>query len=203
MLAGGVGAAKFISGLVREIDSEDLCLIINTGDDITLFGLEISPDLDIIMYTLAGIVNPITGWGVNDDSTNCLEMLRRYKEETWFLLGDKDIATHLIRTKMLREGYTLTEITHHLCNTLGIKARLYPMTDQKVPTQIRTSDGVIHFEEYMIKNRAEDPVHEIIYKDIESSNPPKGLLSIIEKAEGFIICPSNPLVSIGPILSVP
>lgn len=202
-LAGGVGAAKFITGLVHEIDPEELCIIINTGDDITLFGLEISPDLDIIMYTLAEIVNPTSGWGISEDTFNCLEMFRKYKIDTWFQLGDRDLATHILRTQMLREGRTLTEITREFCNRLSIKTRLFPMSNQKVPTKIRTPEGVIHFEEYMIKRKSEDRVLEIIYEGIEKAIPPPGLKTIIKEAEGFIICPSNPLVSIGPILQIP
>lgn len=202
VLAGGVGAARFLQGLVQIVNPKDLYVIVNTADDIELYGLSISPDLDIIMYTLSGIVDKIQGWGINNDTTNCLEMLKRYKQDTWFKLGDKDLATHIYRTKLLKSGLKLSEITKRLCRHLGVEVNLIPMTDQKVVTKIKTPKGIIHFEEFMIERKAQDKVLEIIYEGAEDAEPTNGILDIIKNAEGILIGPSNPLVSINTILSI-
>ncbi|MHA1298772.1 MAG: 2-phospho-L-lactate transferase [Candidatus Helarchaeota archaeon] len=202
VLAGGVGAAKFLQGLVQIVDPEELSVIVNTADDIELHGLSISPDLDIIMYTLAGIVDESQGWGIKNDTTNCLEMLKKYNQKVWFKLGDKDLATHIYRTQLMRSGHTLTETTKIMCKHLGVKANLIPMTNEKVATKIRTPSGVIHFEEFMIERRAQDEVLEIIYDGAENARPVDGVLDIIKNCEGILIGPSNPLVSINTILSV-
>ncbi len=202
VLAGGVGAARFLQGLVQIVNPKDLYVIVNTADDFELYGLSISPDLDIIMYTLSGIVDKMQGWGIDNDTTNCLEMLSRYKQDTWFKLGDKDLATHIYRTNLLKSGLKLSEITKKLCQHLGVEVNLIPMTNQKVMTKIRTPDGIIHFEEYMIERKAQDKVLEIIYEGAEDAKPTNGILDIIKNAEGILIGPSNPLVSINTILSI-
>ncbi|MFX0136001.1 MAG: 2-phospho-L-lactate transferase [Candidatus Hodarchaeota archaeon] len=202
VLAGGVGAARFLQGLVQIVNPKNLYVIVNTADDIELYGLSISPDLDIILYTLSGIVDDTQGWGIKNDTTNCLNMLKRYNQDTWFKLGDKDLATHIYRTQLLRSGLNLSEITEKLCQHLGVKVNLIPMTNQKVTTKIKTPSGIIHFEEFMIERKAQDKVLEIIYEGAEDANPTDGILDVINDAEGILISPSNPLVSINTILSI-
>ena len=157
-LAGGVGAARFLTGLTKLVSAEDLSVVVNTGDDIELFGLHISPDLDIVAYTLAGIVDEAKGWGIRGDSFHCLEMLKKYSQDTWFALGDRDFATHIYRTDRLRQGLTLTQVTDEVRRALGLKMRILPMTDDKFETRIRIKEGSIHFEEYMVKRQAKDEV---------------------------------------------
>ena len=203
-LAGGVGASKLLEGLSRAMSPEDLTIIVNTGDDIELFGLYIAPDLDIVTYTLAGIVNPAMGWGVAGDTFHCIDDLVRYSGgERWFNLGDRDLATHIFRTQMLREGLTLSEITDRVRLTLGVKSRILPMTDTHTPTTILTDDGPLHFQEYLVKRRANVTVKGIRFENIASARPAPGVVEAIMQAEAIIICPSNPLISIGPILAVP
>ncbi len=148
VLAGGVGAARFLQGLVQIVNPKELHVIVNTADDIELHGLSISPDLDIIMYTLAGIVDETQGWGIKNDTFKCLEMLKMYGQEAWFQLGDKDLATHVYRTKLLKLRMKLSEVTRRLCKHLGVEVNLIPMTDDKVATKIRIPEGIIHFEEF-------------------------------------------------------
>jgi LPPG:FO 2-phospho-L-lactate transferase len=150
-LAGGVGAARFLTGLIRLVNNEDLSVIVNTGDDIELFGLHVSPDVDIVTYTLAGIVDEEKGWGVRDDTFQCLEMLKKRGMDTWFNLGDKDLATHIYRTDRLNQGATLSEITKEVCRSLGLKIQILPMTNDKFETRVKTRDGSIHFEEYFVE----------------------------------------------------
>ncbi len=202
-LAGGVGASKLLLGLSRVMDPRALTVIVNTGDDLEMHGLAISPDLDIVTYTLAGAVNPKTGWGLRGDTFSSLKILRRYGREEWFQLGDRDLATHIHRTALLRSGATLTDAADSIRRAWGVEARILPMSDQRVPTLIRTEIGVIHFQEYLVKHRAELTVKEIIFDGVERARPALGVLDAIASAEGIVICPSNPLISIGPILAVP
>jgi len=202
-LAGGVGASKLLKGLIEIIKEEDLNIVVNTGDDIEVHGLHISPDLDIVMYTLAGIVDPKKGWGIKEDIFNCLEMLGKYGLQTWFNLGDKDLATHIYRTYLLKNGYTLSEITKKICKSLGVKVNILPMSDDKVQTIIFTDKGNMHFEEYLIKRQSQDKVLDVKFEGIEKSRPAKGVIHSILKSHTVILCPSNPIVSINPILSVP
>jgi LPPG:FO 2-phospho-L-lactate transferase len=203
-LAGGVGASKLLEGLSRAMPPEDISIVVNTGDDIELFGLYIAPDLDIVTYTLAGLVNPATGWGINDDSFRCLELLLRYTgDERWFNLGDRDLATHLFRTQRLRQGQKLSEIAETVRSALGVKSRILPMTDTHTPTTIMTDEGDLHFQEYLVKRRAQPAVRGIRFEHIETARPAPGVAAAILEAGAVIICPSNPLISIGPILAVP
>ncbi len=203
-LAGGVGASKLLDGLNRAMSPEEISIIVNTGDDIEMFGLYIAPDLDIVAYTLAGVVNPDFGWGVNSDTFYCLDMLLRYADqERWFNLGDRDFATHIFRTDRLRKGQTLSQVTEQIVQTLGVKARLLPMTDTHTPTTILTTEGEMHFQEYLVKHRAQPTVNSIRFENIESAKPAPGVAEAILESEAIIICPSNPLISIGPILAVP
>jgi LPPG:FO 2-phospho-L-lactate transferase len=201
-LAGGVGAARCLEGLVAVVDPAEVTAIVNTGDDATFHGLHVSPDLDIVMYTLAGLVEPSQGWGVRGDSYAALEMLRRYGRETWFLLGDRDLATNIARTDLLKQGLRLSEATDALRRALGVTTRLLPMTDAAVGTRVRTPDGVLAFQEYFVHRRAEPEVLEIIYGGMPEAAPAPGVLETIEGAATIVVCPSNPLVSIGTILAV-
>jgi LPPG:FO 2-phospho-L-lactate transferase len=202
VLAGGVGAAKFLQGLVKIIPSKKVAVIVNTGDDIDFHGLHVSPDLDIIMYTLAGLVDEQKGWGIKNDTFNCLKMLEHYGQETWFNLGDKDLATSIRRTLLLKEGYTLTQATHFLSNSLHLEEKLLPMTDDKFQTYILTDTGRTHFEEYLIKRQAKDQVSGVEFEGADKATPANGVLEAIEESDGIIIAPSNPIVSIGTIISV-
>jgi LPPG:FO 2-phospho-L-lactate transferase len=201
-LAGGVGAARFLSGLVRVIQGEKIAVIVNTGDDIELYGLHISPDIDIVLYTLAGIVDEEKGWGIKEDTFHCLETLRSYGCETWFKLGDKDLATHLFRTIRLRNGLKLSEVTAELCRVLELKVRILPMTDDRVETWITTEAGSAHFQEYMVKRGGKDAVLDVKLLGAENAKPGPGVIDAILGSELVIVCPSNPIVSIGTILSV-
>ncbi|HEU4390698.1 MAG TPA: 2-phospho-L-lactate transferase [Blastocatellia bacterium] len=202
-LAGGIGAAKFLVGLLDIVTPESLTIIVNTGDDIELHGLRVSPDLDTVTYTLAGVVNPATGWGIAGDQFNCLEWLGRYGSPAWFNLGDQDLATHIYRTNQLRLGRTLGEVTDHIARSLGVKARILPMSDSYVPTAIATDAGEIHIQEYFVRLRCEPAVRAIRYVGIESATPAPGVLETLRNSDAVIICPSNPFISIAPILAVP
>jgi LPPG:FO 2-phospho-L-lactate transferase len=202
-LAGGVGASKLLLGLYHTIPPADLTVVVNTGDDTVLHGLEISPDLDIVTYTLAGIVNPETGWGVREDTFRVLEGLRQYGREAWFNLGDADLATHIHRTALLRSGWTLSRVTDAVRSALKVEARILPMSDQPVRTKIVTSEGILDFQEYLVKRRAEPRVREVRFEGASGARPAPGVLEALAGAEGIVICPSNPLISIAPILAVP
>lgn len=201
-LAGGVGAARFLQGLQRVYPEEKITVIVNTGDDIELFGLHISPDIDIIMYTLAAIVDETKGWGIKEDSFTCLNMLRKYGVDVWFNIGDLDFATHIARTNMMRNGSSLSEITKVLCKKLGLKANILPMSDDRVETRIITDKGSMHFQEYLVKRGAKDRVMDIVFEGVDKAKPAPGVIDSIKNAEMIILCPSNPLVSIKTILSV-
>ena len=201
-LAGGVGAAKFLTGLSTLVKPEDLSVIVNTGDDIELYGLHISPDIDIVAYTLAGIVDEAKGWGIRGDTFGCLEMLKKYGLETWFNIGDKDLATHVHRSDLLRQGFTLSQVTDEFAHALGLKVKLFPMTNDKFQTKIKTSKGWIHFEDYFVKNQGKDEVLGVEFDGAATAKPAAGVLKAILNAELVVVCPSNPIVSIGTILAV-
>lgn len=203
-LAGGVGASKFLDGLSRVAPPEEISIIVNTGDDIEMFGLYIAPDLDIVTYTLAGVVNPETGWGLAGDTFNCLEQLLGYTQtERWFNLGDRDLAAHIFRAQRLSQGLSLSEIAEQVRTALGVKSRILPMTETHTPTTIITDEGEMHFQEYLVKRRAQPKVTGIRFENIELSKPAPGVAEAILHSDAIIICPSNPLISIGPILAVP
>lgn len=202
-LAGGVGASKLLLGLYLEMDPRDLTIVVNTGDDITLHGLKISPDLDIVTYTLAGIVDAAKGWGFRGETFHALKRLAVYQRANWFNLGDRDLATHIHRTAMLAEGKTLSQAADSIRTALGVKARILPMSDDAVPTIIDSNEGPLHFQEYLVKGRAEPVVRGIRFDGVESARPAPGVLNQISGADRIIVCPSNPLISIGPILAVP
>jgi len=202
-LAGGVGASKLLLGLYEVMDPAGLTIIVNTGDDIVLHGLKISPDLDIVTYTLAGIVDPAKGWGFRGETFHALKRLAVYGRPDWFNLGDRDLATHIHRSALIEEGQTLSEVAESIRVALGVKARILPMSDNPVPTSIETNEGAMHFQKYLVKRRAEPIVEGIRFAGVEQARPAPGVLEAIREAERIIICPSNPLISIGPILAVP
>ncbi|HKM91791.1 MAG TPA: 2-phospho-L-lactate transferase [Candidatus Acidoferrales bacterium] len=202
-LAGGVGASKLLLGLSRTMDARDLTIIVNTGDDIVLHGLYICPDLDIVTYSLAGSVNPQTGWGLSGDTFHTLKALARYGRDQWFNLGDRDLATHIHRTALLAGGQTLAQVADSIRRDWGLASAILPMTDHPVPTTIVTELGEMHFQEYLVKHRAEPSILDIRFEGIESARPAPGVLEALTEADGILICPSNPLISIGPILAVP
>jgi len=201
-LAGGIGAARFLQGLVRVMNPGKLTVIVNTGDDIEFFGLHISPDIDIVIYSLAGVVNPETGWGFSNDRFACLGQLREFQYEDWFHLGDRDLATHIHRTWLLRQGRSLTQITDTIRKRFSLGPRILPMTNDSVATKIGTDKGVFHFQEYLVKRKAKDRVRKVLFAGIKKARPTREVLESIRKADGIIICPSNPIVSIGPILAL-
>jgi LPPG:FO 2-phospho-L-lactate transferase len=201
-LAGGVGAARFLTGLVKLVNEENLTVIVNTGDDIELFGLHISPDVDIVTYTLAGIVDEEKGWGIRGDTFQCLEALRRFNQEVWFALGDRDMATHVFRTSLLKKGLRLSEVTAEVNKALGLKVTILPMTDDRFETRIVTRDGSIHFQEYLVKRGAKDEVFGAEFVGADNAKPAPGVIDSVVNAELVVVCPSNPIVSIGTILAV-
>ncbi|MCW3975609.1 MAG: 2-phospho-L-lactate transferase [Candidatus Bathyarchaeota archaeon] len=201
-LAGGVGAARFLQGLVNIHREDDITVIVNTGDDLISYGLYISPDTDIIMYTLAGIVDEKKGWGIKGDSFNCLEMLRRYGSEVWFNTGDMDLSTHILRTKLMKNGLTLSECTNKLSKLLGVKIKIIPMSNERVETRITSEKGGMSFQEYLVKRSAKDRVTNITFKGINEANPAPEVIESIMSADLIVVCPSNPFVSIKPILSI-
>ena len=202
-LAGGVGAARFLDGLARVVAPERLFIIGNTGDDAEIHGLHISPDLDTVTYTLAGLSDPLRGWGIRGDTFRCLESLGRLGGETWFQLGDRDLATHLYRTERLRGGAGLTKVTAEITGALGLRSVIAPMCDDRVRTRICTAAGELEFQTYFVKRRARDRVAGIRFEGSDHALPAPGILAAIEQAEAIIVCPSNPFISIGPILAVP
>ena len=202
-LAGGVGAARFLEGLIRVIPQRELIVIGNVGDDIEVFGLHVSPDLDIVTYTLRGIVDPLKGWGIQDDTFTFLSAIRKYGYDTWFNIGDLDLATHVFRTEQLRNGQSLSAVTTKIVNRLGLRFRLLPATDDNFQTFV-ICDGIrMHFQEYMVKLQTKPSVDRVLFHGAGSAKPAKGVINSIQKARGIIICPSNPIVSIGAILNVP
>lgn len=202
-LTGGTGGAKLVQGLAAEIDPADLTIICNTADDAIFHGLHVSPDIDTIVYTLAGLNDEQRGWGLAGESFVALEQLRGLGEEVWFRLGDKDLATHILRTQLLRQGITLSGVTQQIRTALDVKSQILPMSDDRIETRIVTSGGEISFQEYFVRERWAPEVKQVFFAGIEQSKPAPGVLEAIRNAAGIVICPSNPVTSIGPILAVP
>jgi LPPG:FO 2-phospho-L-lactate transferase len=202
-LAGGVGGAKLAAGLEAALQPGDLSVVVNTADDFDLWGLHICPDLDTVMYTLAGIANPETGWGIAGESFGALEMLARYGEDTWFKLGDRDLATHVLRTTKLRSGEPLTRVTADLSGALGVESAMLPMCDEPVATVLDTPDGPLEFQEYFVRRRQRDEVLGMRLQGVGDARPTEAVLRALAGADLVVLCPSNPVVSIGPILAVP
>lgn len=202
LLTGGVGGSKLALGFYR-IPACELTAIANTGDDIVMHGLHVSPDPDILMYTLAGVVNPVTGWGFRDETFTVAKGLAGYGRETWFQLGDRDFATHIHRTAMLSSGATLSQAIEAIRRSLDISARVLPMSDDAVVTMLDTNEGIMHLQEYFVRYRCEPVVRAITFEGVSDAKPARGVIEAIADADLVVIAPSNPLISIGPILAVP
>ncbi len=202
VLAGGVGGAKLAHGLSL-LPGIDLTVVVNSGDDLDLHGLAISPDVDTVLYTLAGLVNQETGWGLRDETWSAHEMLGRYGAPTWFRLGDRDLATHLVRTARLAAGATPTDVTRELAASLGVRARILPMADRPVRTRVRTPDGWLDFQDWFVGRRHADDALELRFDGIEDARPTDAVLNAIASADVLVIAPSNPFVSVGTILALP
>ncbi len=203
-LAGGVGAARFLRGLVDVVPPADITAVVNTGDDFILHGLSISPDIDTVTYTLAGAVNPDTGWGLIGESWAAMDALERYRGQTWFRLGDRDLGTHLYRTQRRAEGAPLSQVTAEIAAAWGIAVRLLPMTDDRVETRVTVKDeGEIGFQDYFVARQHAVALQAIRFAGADAARPGPGVLDAVAGAERVIVCPSNPLVSIGPIRAVP
>jgi len=205
VLAGGYGGAKLSHGfaLIAAERGLDLCVVVNTGDDLELHGLAVSPDIDTVMYTLAGLADTTMGWGVRDETWSTAALLERYGAETWFRLGDRDLATHIRRTQRLREGATLTEVTAELAAALGVNARLLPVTDDRIRTRVRTAEGWLDFQDWFVRRHHADAALEIRFDGAAEAHPTRAALAAIGAADLLVMAPSNPFVSIGTILAVP
>ena len=203
VLAGGVGASRFLQGLVRAVDPFQITVLSNTGDDVEMFGVHVSPDVDIVIYALAGAVNPVTGWGLTGDTFSVVEQLQRFGYEKWFNLGDRDLAMCLHRTTLLRQGKPMHQVVADLTKAWGLRVRILPMSNQPVRTAIDGPDGEIPFQDYMVKLRTEVEVRGVRFVGVEEARPAPGVLDAITSADAIFIAPSNPFVSIGPILAVP
>ncbi len=202
-IAGGTGAAKLLRGLAAARPRDTLTVIGNTGDDAEIWGLHVSPDLDTVMYALAGRLDTARGWGLTGETFRCLEAMGDLGAQTWFNLGDRDLATHLHRTRALREGLPLSAVTAELCGRLGVAARVLPMSDEPVRTRVRTPDGWLSFQEYFVREKAQVQVLDVEYAGASQARPAPGVLEAICEAEVVVVCPSNPVTSVGPVLAVP
>lgn len=200
VLCGGVGAARFLSGLVNVVDPSGVTAIVNVADDDEFHGLHVSPDIDTVLYTLAGVVDEVQGWGRRDETFHAQEELARLGEDVWFRLGDRDLAAHIHRTRLLRSGTSLTDVVDGMRTALGIRARILPATDERERTMVRTADGWIAFQEYFVKRRTADQVHELRFEP--EAAPTAQARAAIADADIVVIAPSNPFVSIGPILAL-
>jgi LPPG:FO 2-phospho-L-lactate transferase len=203
VLTGGTGGAKFVDGLRQVVRPEDLTIIVNTGDDLEWWGLYMSPDLDSITYVLAGMLSKERGWGVKGDTFYCLQAMGQLGQPIWFHVGDRDLAIHLLRTKLLREGKTLTEATEVIAAKLGAQATILPMSDARVETRIMTPIGELTFEEYFVQRWYQDPVESVRFAGADEAQPAPGVLKAIQSASLVLLAPSNPITSVGPILAVP
>jgi LPPG:FO 2-phospho-L-lactate transferase len=202
-LAGGTGAAKLLRGFTRVGPADRLAIVGNTGDDLEWWGLHVSPDLDSVAYALGGLLDPVKGWGVRDDTFHCRDAMAALGRETWFSLGDRDLATHVVRTELLRAGATLTEVTATIVRALGVGSRLYPMSDDRVRTRVRTPDGWLGFQEFFAREKAQPAVVEVAYEGAGRARPAPGVAEAIDRAAAVVVCCSNPVTSIGPILAIP
>ncbi|MBN1438675.1 MAG: 2-phospho-L-lactate transferase [Anaerolineales bacterium] len=202
-LAGGVGGAKLARGLAGILPPKNLTVAVNVADDFELYGLTICPDLDTVMYTLAGIASAETGWGIEGDTFRCLEALRQFQAPAWFRLGDRDLATHLARTRGLWDGETLTRVTRRLCETLGVEQAVLPCTDDILQTIVETEEGDLEFQEYFVRRQCAPSVRGFRLRGLDAALPTRELLAALASADAVVLCPSNPFVSLGPILALP
>ncbi|CAA9540704.1 MAG: Lactyl (2) diphospho-(5')guanosine:7,8-didemethyl-8-hydroxy-5-deazariboflavin 2-phospho-L-lactate transferase [uncultured Thermomicrobiales bacterium] len=202
-LAGGVGGAKLAQGLARARPPGDLTVVINTADDFDLYGLRICPDLDTVLYTLAGIADPTTGWGIAGDTHHAMDAIAGYGRDPWFRLGDRDLATHVLRTERLRDGSSLSTVTAEFAAALGVATALVPMSDERVATLVDTPAGRLEFQDYFVARRQQDVVTGVVFDGVEAARPAPAVAESLADATLIVFCPSNPIVSIGPILAVP
>jgi LPPG:FO 2-phospho-L-lactate transferase len=203
VLTGGTGGAQFVDGLRQVVPSEDLTIIVNTGDDLIWWGLYVSPDLDSITYVLAGLLSKERGWGVKGDTFECLQAMGQLSQPIWFHTGDRDLAVHLVRSQLLALGKTLSQVTAEIAGKLGVTARILPMSDSRVETRVMTPVGELSFEEYFVQRWYQDPVESVRFAGATDAEPAPGVLEAIQSAEIVLLAPSNPVTSIGPILAVP
>jgi LPPG:FO 2-phospho-L-lactate transferase len=203
VLTGGTGGAKFVDGLRQVVPAEELTLIVNTGDDLLWWGLYVSPDIDSITYALSGMLSRERGWGVKGDTFFCLQHMGQLGQPIWFHAGDRDLAVHILRSKLLAEGKTLSEVTAEIADKLGVKARILPMSNSRVETRVGTPLGELSFEEYFVQRWYQDPVESIRFAGAADAEPAPGVIEAILNAEIVLVAPSNPITSIGPILAVP
>ena len=203
VLTGGTGGAKFVDGLQQVVPPEELTIIVNTGDDLLWWGLYVSPDIDSITYVLAGLLSRERGWGVKGDTFYCLQAMGQLGQPIWFHTGDRDLAVHVLRSKLLAEGRTLSEVTSEICSQLGVKVRLLPMSNSRVETRVGTPAGELSFEEYFVQRWYQDPVESIRFAGAADAEPAPGVIDAILGADIVLVGPSNPVTSIGPILAVP
>jgi LPPG:FO 2-phospho-L-lactate transferase len=203
VLTGGTGGAKFVEGLRQVTSVEELTFIVNTGDDLEWWGLYVSPDLDSITYAMAGLLSRERGWGVKGDTFYCLQAMGELAEPIWFHVGDRDLAVHLVRSRMLAQGRTLTEVTTEICSKLGVQSRILPMSNSRVETRVMTPSGELSFQEYFVQRWYQDPVNSVRFAAASEAEPAPGVVEAILAANTVIVAPSNPVTSIGPILAVP
>jgi LPPG:FO 2-phospho-L-lactate transferase len=203
VLTGGTGGAKFVEGLRQVAPVDELTFVVNTGDDLQWWGLYVSPDLDSITYAVSGLLSRERGWGVKGDTFFCLQAMGELAEPTWFHVGDRDLAVHLLRSKMLADGKTLTQATAEICAKLGVQGRILPMSDSRVETRVDTPLGELSFQEYFVQRWYQDPVNAVRFAGATEAEPAPGVVEAIMCASAVILAPSNPSTSIGPILSVP
>ena len=203
VLTGGTGGAKFVDGLRQAVPPEELTIIVNTGDDLLWWGLYVSPDIDSITYVLSGLLSRERGWGVKGDTFYCLQAMGQLGQPIWFHTGDRDLAMHVLRSKLLAEGKTLSEVTAEICDKLGVKARILPMSDSRVETRVGTPVGELSFEEYFVQRWYQDPVESIRLAGAADAEPAPGVVDAILSSDIVLVAPSNPVTSIGPILAVP
>jgi LPPG:FO 2-phospho-L-lactate transferase len=203
VLSGGTGGAKFVDGLRQVMPAEEITLVVNTGDDLLWWGLYVSPDIDSITYVLSGMLSRERGWGVKGDTFLCLQAMGQLGEPTWFHTGDRDLAMHLLRSRLLAEGKTLSEATAVISEKLGVKARVLPMSDSRVETRVDTPAGELSFEEYFVQRWYQDPVNSVRFAGASDAEPAPGVIDAIVSADAVLLAPSNPITSMGPILAVP
>jgi LPPG:FO 2-phospho-L-lactate transferase len=202
VLAGGTGAAKFLRGLADVVPEEDIHVIANVGDDTEIWGLHVSPDIDSITYGLAGKLDEVRGWGLKDETFRCLEEMTALGMPSWFRLGDRDLATHIMRTELLRSGHTLTDVTSRIAQTMAVKAHILPASDDPVRTKIETPMGALDFQEFFVRDGWQPEVRSVSYAGAAEARAPEAVLKSIQDAKRVILAPSNPITSVGPILAI-
>lgn len=203
ILSGGTGGAKFIQGMAQLVDPREIDVIVNTGDDLLWWGLHVSPDIDSVVYALSGNLSKERGWGFEGDTFECLARMNKLGAGAWFQLGDRDLATHLRRTELLRNGATLSEATADIATRMGVQPKVLPMTNQRVETRVVSTVGELSFQEYFVRERWQVPVHGVYFSGVDNARPSPGVIESIRSADAVFLAPSNPITSVGPILAIP